>query len=137
LETARRYADTASRDIKNSNESQAIRYLDAAQKIAEEIKQMQPVQEAQDTTLRAPTQPSNDPPPSVSGDQTGLFAYLSTRRLASWYADTASARFRDDSIDEATKYLMRAKRAVRKMKTLKVERPAPSHSLVYSSGDDD
>ena len=130
LETARRYAATASRDIQNSNENQAIRYLDAAHRIAEEIKQMQPVREAQDVPLRAPTQP-----PSGTGDQTGVLAYLATGRLASWYADAAGQRFVDELIDEAIKYLMRAKRAVRKMKMLKVERPAPSHAAIYSSDD--
>ena len=93
---------------------------------------MQPVREARDVPLRAPIRP-----PSVPGDQTGVLAYLATGRLASWYADAAGQRFVDELIDEAIKYLMRAKRAVRKMKRLKVERPAPSHAAIYSSGDDD
>ena len=131
LQTGREYAATAKRDIENSNENQAIRYLDDAYRVAKEIKKMQPVPEEKYVPLRAPNRP-----PSVDPRQTGAEAYLATRRLASWYADAAVQRFVDEMMDEAIKYLMLAKFTVGKMKKLKVERPAPSHEMIYSSGDE-
>lgn len=129
---AHRYIANAHRDILNSNEDQAITYLNLAKTTVREIKEMQP----QDATPRAPTQPRNELPPSGTGDGSASGEYRAKRTLASWYAETAGQRVADGLIDGAIEYLKRATVLVRQMKTLKVDRLDDLHSTVYSSDDE-
>lgn len=137
LAKASRHAARSATQIRNNDVDRAIEELNAAQKIAEEIKHMRAAREGRHAAPRAPAEPLDDPSPGDANLQTGGWAYVWKRAEAGRLADTASALFKDGSVDEAIEYLQRAQRAAEEMKQLKTEkRPLSSHELVYSSDDD-
>ena len=108
--------------IRNNDVDGAITNLEAAEKLAEDIMDARSFRHAKRSSRFEP-----------SGDL-DVWTYLSNRREAAEFAETASGMFKADQVDKAVENLQLAKHAAKKVKQIQEE--DERNGLIYSSDDE-